>query len=80
MMAHAIPPNPYREYEGRTVEALVIGHGCAVRRHGQVHVVNHETMLIGGEVVPVWTVLDFRRSTLGSGRSAFADPCPWEVD
>ena len=52
--------NPYSQYEGRCVEALVIGDWCAVRRRGPVHVVNHDTLLIGGEVVPIWALLKFQ--------------------
>lgn len=55
--------NTYEQYAGLVVEALVIGERGAVRRHGRCYVLNHETLVIGGDVVPTWTILTIKRGT-----------------
>lgn len=75
MMAHAAPARPYRELEGRTVDALIIGDYEAVRVFGVLEVLGAQRLKIGEKVVPMWRVLSIQQSA--HVHSAFQLPDPW---
>lgn len=74
-MMVATPANPYREYEGRAVDALIIGDYEAVRVFGVLEVLGAQRLKIGGKVVPMWRVLTVQQSA--HVHSAFQLPDPW---
>lgn len=75
MMAQPIPASPYREFEGRTVDALIIGDYGAVRAFGVLEVLGAHRLKIGEKVVPMWCVLTIQQSA--HLHSAYQMPDPW---